>query len=229
MRKINRDTDRQIAVITGVFFIIATAMGILNAAMVGPIFGSEYFLAEIYANSGLVRLSTLLNVVMALAVVAIGISIFPILKRTHETLAVGYLAIRTIEGTVLAIGGIAWLALIPIATEFVQAGAPDASHFQTLGDTLINASTSMFTLGAEIVFGVSALILNYILMRAKLLPPLISIWGLVGGALILVLGIMKILGLPTGPLEIAFTAPIALNEMVLAVWLIAKDFKEPSA
>ena len=151
-------------------------------------------------------------------------SIMPILKRTSETLAIGYLAARIIEGTVLAIGGIAWLGLASLGNEFVQAGTPDASHFQTLGDMLVTVSTSAFTLGSETVFGVAALILNYVFIKANLVPKWISIWGLIGGALLLTLGAMKTLGVPYSAVEIAFIAPIALNEMVLAVWLIAKGF-----
>lgn len=90
-------------------------------------------------------------------------------------------------------------------------------------------STSAFTLGAEIVFGVTALLLNVILWRTKLVPGLISLWGLIGGTLLLALGIMKTLGISVDVIEIAFTAPIALNEMVLAIWLIIKGFSEKAA
>ena len=199
----------------------------MNAGIVGPLIGSPDYLVSMSESSGIVMVSTFLNVIMAGSVVAIAVAIYPILKRTSETLAIGYLVARTIEGTVLAISGIAWLGLVSLGDEFVQAGVPDASHYQTLGDMLVSVSTSAFTLGAEIVFGVSALILYYLFIKAKLVPKLISIWGLVGGALLLTLGVMKTLGVPYGAVEIAFTAPIALNEMVLAVWLIVKGLNTP--
>lgn len=218
---------KKTAMLIGILFILATAMGILNAGIVGPLIGSPDYLVGMSESSGIVMVSTFLNVIMAGSVVAIAVAIYPILKRTSETLAIGYLVARTIEGTVLAISGIAWLGLVSLGDEFVQAGVPDASHYQTLGDMLVSVSTSAFTLGAEIVFGVSALILYYLFIKAKLVPKLISIWGLVGGALLLTLGVMKTLGVPYGAVEIAFTAPIALNEMVLAVWLIVKGLNTP--
>lgn len=220
-------TNKSIAVWTGVFFILATAMGISNAAILGPLLTSSDYLVGMSEVSGMVMVSIFLNMIMAGAVVVIAVLIYPILKRTSETLAIGYLAARIIEGTVLAIGGIAWLGLTSLGNEFVQAGAPDASHFQTLGDMLLTVSTSAFTLGSEIVFGVSALILNYLFIKADLVPKWISIWGFVGGALLLTLGVMQTLGLPYSTVEIAFTAPIAFNEMVLAIWLIAKGFNVP--
>ena len=217
-------SDKTTAKIIGTFFILATAMGILNTGMLGPLLASSDYLVGMSESSGLVMTSTFLNLIMAGAVVVIAVLIYPILKRTSETLAIGYLAARIIEGTVLAIGGIAWLGLASLGNEFVQAGTPDASHFQTLGDMLVTVSTSAFTLGSETVFGVTALILNYVFIKANLVPKWISIWGLIGGALLLTLGAMKTLGVPYSAVEIAFIAPIALNEMVLAVWLIAKGF-----
>ena len=217
-------SDKTTAKIIGIFFILATAMGISNAAILGPLLASSDYLAGMSKISGMVMVSAFLNMIMAGAVVVIAVVIYPILKRTNEMLAIGYLSARIIEGTVLAIGGIAWLGLASLGDEFVQAGAPDASHFQTLGDMLVLVSTSAFTLGSEIVFGVGALILYYLLIKAQLVPKWISIWGLVGGALLLALGVMQTLDLPYSAVEIAFTAPIALNEMVLAVWLIVKGF-----
>lgn len=223
----NTFSDKNCAKIVGIFFILATAMGFANAGIIGPLIGNPGYLVGMSEGSDTVMVSIVLNMIMAGSVVAIAVVIFPILKRTSETLAIGYLAARIIEGTVLAIGGIAWLGLAMLGDEFVRAGSPDASHYQTLGDLLISMSTSAFILGSEIVFGVSALILNYVFLRANLIPKLISIWGLIGGALLLMLGVMQTQGLSAMAIEIAFTVPIALNELVLAVWLIAKGFNLP--
>lgn len=219
-------SSKKSAVITGFLFILATVMGVLNAGMIGPIIGDANYLTLMSESQGLVRISALLNTVMAGAVIAIAVALYPVLKRSHDTLAVGYLAARIFEGIVLAIGGLIWLTLIPLGSEFVQAGALEAAQIQSLGDTLVALSTSAFTLGAEMVFGITALILNTMLWRTKLVPWFISVWGLIGGALLLTLGAMKMLGLPVDAVEIAFTAPIALNEMVLALWLIIKGFSE---
>lgn len=221
-------TNRKTALIIGILFIVATAMGILAVWMLGPLIGDPDYLVAMSENSGAVRISLFLDLVMASAVVAIGVVLFPILKQKNETLAVGYLVARTIEGLFLALAGMTWLVLANIGQEFVQAGQPEAGYFHTLGTLWLNAGTLVFTMGAEITFGVTALMLNYVLFRANLLPRFITIWGFAGGFLLFVLGCMKILGMPVSTIEIAFTVPIALNEMVLAVWLIAKGFNAPN-
>jgi hypothetical protein len=212
------------AKIIGMLFILATAMGVLSGSILWPMFKGPDYLTAMSKTADLVMLSTALNIIMAGSVVAIAVVFFPILKRTHETLAYAFLAGRIIEGILLAIAGLIWLNLVSLGNEFVQVGSPDASYFQTLADMLVTLSTSIFTLGAEIVFGISAVILNYILLRANLIPKVISIWGLIGGIFLSLLGAMKILGMEISAVEIAFTVPIALSEMVLAAWLIFKGF-----
>jgi len=208
-------SDRKIAVSAGVFFILATAMGVTMAVLLAPILQGEDPLKAAVENAGVMRVSVLLNFIMAGAVIAIAVVLFPVLRRVSTALAVGYLAARIVEGIALALGGMAWLGLV---------GSQTDAH--GLGEMMMEASTALFTLGAEITFGITALILNAAFIKAGLVPRWLSFWGFIGGGLILLLGVLKIAGLPYAAVEAAFTAPIALNEMVLAVWLIVKGFSE---
>lgn len=218
-------SNRKLAIVIGGLFIIATLMGVLMAGMVGPLLSGEDYLTQISHNEGLVLIASIMNFVMAGSVVAISVAIYPILKQVDELMAISYLASRIFEGIILASAGIIWVVLVQLSQEFAEAAMPANSHFQSLGNAMMSLSTNGFTLGASIVFGFTAIILNDTLFRYKLIPAFISLWGFVGGLLILILGVMKILDLDVSSIEVAFTVPIALNEMVLAVWLIAKGFK----
>jgi hypothetical protein len=208
-------SDRKTAIIAGAFFILATMAGVTVAVILGPLLGAEAPLQALAANAGMVRLATLLDIIMAGAVIAIAVVLYPVLARAHKALAAGYLVARTVEGLLLALGGMAWIGLLS-ATE-AQAGL------------LMERSTALFSLGAEITFGVTALILNTMLWQARLVPRWLSGWGFIGGGLILALGVLKLLGLPYASAEAALTAPIALNEMVLALWLIIKGFSRTTS
>ena len=74
----------------------------------------------------------------------------------------------------------------------------------------------------DIVFGRGALMLCWLLLRARLVPGWLAIWGLAGGALYLAQGAAAAFGSGWGPLM----APLALQEIVLAIWLIVKGFAE---
>jgi hypothetical protein len=80
-------------------------------------------------------------------------------------------------------------------------------------------------LGAMVVFGLTALILNYLLYQSKLVPRFISVWGFIGAILMLAAGLLAMFGLGyLSPITVLLGLPMALNEMVLAVWLIVKGF-----
>lgn len=85
-------------------------------------------------------------------------------------------------------------------------------------------------LGTVILFGVGSITLNYVLYKSKLIPHWLSLWGLIGAALVMVYGLFGIITMHTGldsPLTI-LAAPIAVQEMVFAVWLIFKGFNPES-
>ena len=84
-------------------------------------------------------------------------------------------------------------------------------------------------LGTATVFGISALILYGLLYQSELVPRWLSIWGFIGGVLIVVAGIRGLYGhSPSSTLSVILTIPIGLQEMVLAVWLIVKGFTHPA-
>ena len=76
-------------------------------------------------------------------------------------------------------------------------------------------------LGLGLAFAISALILNYLLYQSKLIPRWLSGWGFVGAALVLANFLLEFFSID--PVEILFL-PIAVQEMVFAVWLIVKGF-----
>ena len=72
-----------------------------------------------------------------------------------------------------------------------------------------------------IVFSLTALILNYLLYQSELVPRWLSGWGLIGATLLLAAGLLEIFGIN---LTDIINLPIALQEMVFAIWLIVKGF-----
>jgi len=119
---------------------------------------------------------------------------------------------------------------LTLSQEFVIAGTPDASYFQTLATLLLAVREWAGGVFATIVFSLSALILNYILYRSKLIPRWLSGWGLIGATLYLGSGFLPLFGRydSRSTIYLLMEAPTFLQEMVMAVWLIVKGFN-PSA
>ena len=61
--------------------------------------------------------------------------------------------------------------------------------------------------------------------KTSLIPRWLSLWGVIGAVLYHIAGWTDLFGIDMGVLIF----PLALQEMVMAVWLILKGFNHPSA
>ncbi len=155
--------------------------------------------------------------------------IYPILKRVADTevrqgLALWYVGTRITEGGAFLVAVLATLAFLPLSQEFTAAGAPEASHFQTSSIVLESTTDMAYALGQS-VFAIGAAMLYYLLLRSRLVPWWLSLWGLVAAPLFLVASLSLMwTGDPNSTFSTVLYAPMALQEMVLALWLIVKGF-----
>jgi len=74
--------------------------------------------------------------------------------------------------------------------------------------------------------GLGALILYYLLYQSRLIPRWISIWGFIAILLHLATGILLVFGWAAEDSQLVpvMNLPIFFQEMVMAVWLIARGF-----
>ena len=222
------NTNRKNAIMAGIFYITATVAGILSKVF-GPNLDAPDYLANLSANENQVIIGALFEFTMAVLIAGIPVWMYPILKKHNAALALGHVVARLIEVVIFTVGVISLLTLLTLSQEFVIAGAPDASYFQTLGTSLLAVREWGGGVCSTIVFSLSALMLNYILYRSKLIPRWISGWGLIGATLYLASGFLPLFGHGTrSTIYNLMEAPLGLQEMVLAVWLIVKGFN-PSA
>ena len=212
---------------------MTAAVSILAAFHLDPILKAPNYLAGISPNTAAVALGALLWSINNIGIVFIAVFMYPLLRKLDETAAVGYLAMRIIEGTVMMFGIVATLMLIPLSAEFIKAGAPLNSWYQTLGDSLVQARFMGLTEVSLPLLGLGGCIFTWQLVRFKLVPRVISVVGLVGYALILFAGIASWFGVldpaPGGPASF-IAVPVAVFEIILLpFWLFFRGFKMPEA
>ena len=217
------NSNRKIAIIVGVLYIIATVAGILSVVFLGPILDGPDYLINVFENENKVRVGALFEFIMAVAVAGIPIIIYPILKKYNEGLALWHVGARIFEGVIGIVCAISLLTLLTLSQEFVKAGAPDASCFQTSG-TLLIAVRGCFPVFGTLVFAIGALIFNYLLYQLKLIPRFLPVWGIIGAILLFPAGILALYGHYPSTIDTILWIPTGVYEMVLAVWLIVKGF-----
>ncbi len=221
---------RKRAIIVGVLFIIGTVAGSISILFTGPILDDPDYLVKVSTNEIQIIIGALLVLIMGLALAMVPIMMFPILKRHNETLALGYVVFRGGLETIIYFAGVfSLLLLITLSQEYVEVGAADASYFQNWGTLLLKADFQINPI-LKIVFSLGALMFYYVLYQSKLIPRWLSGWGLIGAILHLASGLLVMFGslteLPI--LGIFWDLPIALQEMVMAIWLIVKGFNSSS-
>jgi uncharacterized membrane protein len=214
-------SNRKIAIIVGLLFIIATVTPIISIFFIGSIYETDY-LTAVSAFENQVLIGALLWVAMTTAIVSIPILMFPILKKHNESLALGYVGARIFEGFFSAFNIISLLSLLSLSREFVNATAPVTAYFQTSG-ALILSSIDWSSILLDFPFTLSVLVLNYLLYKSGLIPRWLSILGLIGGTLWLATIPFRLFGLFTESLEV-FAFVIFVQEMIFAIWLIVKGF-----
>jgi hypothetical protein len=216
-------TDRVTARIVGVLFIVGTVTAIVGGALVDSMTESDA-VVDVAGSKGQIVTGALLEMVLALSVAGIAVMIYPVLKRRDEGLALGYVGVRMLEAVLLLTASISALLLLSVSQDHGE----DGTRVQPTSDLVLAAREWTVLIGSMVLLGVGGLILYSLLLRAALVPAWLAMWGLAGAALVLVEGVLEMyqLDLPVF-VQAVLTAPIALNEMVLAVWLIVRGFGGP--
>jgi hypothetical protein len=222
-------THRGTARIAGVLFIVATAASLLSTVFLGSV-GSSDYLTKIAENEGQVALGVLIRFIAAFASAAIAISLYPVLRRYRQGLALGAVGFRVIEGTFYTLGAVSVLLLLTLSQEFVKTGAGNPAYFDTAG-ILLKALDDWAGLAGVFAFYVGGLLYYCVFYQTRLVPRWLAAWG-VGGVVLGAVAAMLILFGVTGSMsttQIVLNVPIGVQEMVLAVWLIVKGFRPPPA
>jgi hypothetical protein len=222
------DRTRRTAFVTGALFII-TFLTSIPAALVlyTPVLDDASYIVGAGADAG-VALGALLEVLLIIANVGTAVVLFPILKRQHEGLALGYVTARLVECTFIAIGIVSLLAVVTVRQDFAGAAGGDPGSFVTVGKSLVAIHDWTFLLGPGFIVGVgNGLILGYLMYRSGLVPRGMALLGLIAGPVLCAGGIAALLGViePDSALKNLAAAPEFVWELSLGIYLMVKGFK----
>ena len=221
---ITREKHRKTAIIVGVLFIIGDIAGVLSYLVTGGLLDGPDALTKIAANQDQLVLGALLVLVMGFALAMVPVVMFPVFKKYNEVLALGCVVFRGALETVgyMATAG-TWLLLVELSREHAAA-ASGAPHFQTISALLVSAQSSITAHFTSIAFCLGSLMFYYLFYQSRLIPRWLSIWGLAGAVLYLAAPLLDLFGHGFGLLM----APLAVAELVLAVWLIVRGLDSPA-
>jgi hypothetical protein len=219
---------RKTAALVGALFIVATVTAIAAIAVLGDAFEGPDFLVGLPDVGSSVITAALLELVLAVSLIGIGALMFPVFKRHGEGLAQAYYGLRLAEAICIIVATTCMVAMLAMGGQYAD-GDLDAAGAEAMGALLMALREWAFAIGTLVFLGLGALTLNYLFYVSGLIPRWLSVWGLVGGAGVLAYGVISLYNMDMDSFSVVnlLAAPIAVEEMVFAVYLIVKGFTAP--
>ncbi|HYK73116.1 MAG TPA: DUF4386 domain-containing protein [Pseudoneobacillus sp.] len=222
------NSNKKAAKIVGVLFILAAVTAVIGLNFYDPILNGPDYLIKGPEHANQVILGALMELILVVSVVGTATTMFPVLRKYNETIALWHVCFRFLEAIIITVGIISVLSLLTLCQEFVAAGAQDPASFQSSGIILKAIHDWAFMLGPLFMLGINTLMYSYIFFKTKLVPRFISILGMTGATSVFICSLFVMFGVFD---QISFwgaimAVPVAANEMILAVWLIVKGFNE---
>src|ERR687893_1729878 len=141
---------QKIARVTGVLFLITIIASIpAQFVLYAPVLNNADYVVSAGADSH-VQWGALLEVITALACIGTAVALFPIVKRQNEAVALGYVAVRVLEATIIAVGIVSLLSVVTLRQDLAGASGADAV---SLGQGLVAIHDATFLIGPGLLAG----------------------------------------------------------------------------
>jgi hypothetical protein len=222
----NMKPTRTIASVAGVMFVLATIAALLAAAADPILTGTDY-VSKICAKANSIRWDALLYIIAAFSSAGIAITLYPVLKGVSASLAIGSVVFRAIEAVFYMVAVICLLSLVSLSQRVISADAVERTSLLSVCNLLLTLREHATLLGV-FSFNVGAFMYYYLFFQARLIPRWLSGWGIFAVVLMMVACVLALLGDHPITGYTFLVLPIALQEIVLAVWLMVKGFRMPT-
>lgn len=228
-RRDERATDptRKAALAGGILYIITFLSSIPAVFLLGPLLDDPTYVIGAGADLR-IGLGATLDMVNAITCVGTAVALFSVLKREHESLALGFVATRLIEAAVISIGVVSLLGVVTLRGGDIATSDPASAV--AIGTALVAVRDWTFLLGPCLMASLNALMFASVLYRARLVPRAIPALGLVGAPVMITFVVATMLGLS----ELGSTfntiagAPFFFWELAAGLWMIFKGFDRRS-
>jgi Domain of unknown function (DUF4386) len=216
---------RKTALVAGVFYLI-TFISIPTLALYGPVKDHRDWIFSSGGHTG-VLVGGVLEVIVALAGIGTAVTLYPVVKRQNEGLALGFVTSRVLEAGIIFTGVFSLLSLVTLQQNLDGAAGAQAASLVTTGASHVAVYDWTFLLGQSLMPAINALLLGTLMYRSRLVPRIIPVIGLIGAPLQLIAVFATLSGNIEHTSALAHLAalPVAAWELSLGLWLVMKGFR----
>ena len=216
-------STRKTALVAGIFYLI-TFISIPTLALYGPIKNHQDWILGSGGHTAVLA-GGFLEVIVALAGIGTAVTLYPVVKRQNESLALGFAAARVLEAGMIFAGVVSLLSLVTLRQDLGAAAGANTAALVTTGASHAAVYNWTFLLGQSLMPGINALLLGTLMYKSRLVPRIIPVIGLIGAPFLICTVIATMLGgFKLGSPELA-ALPVAAWELSLGVWLVVKGFR----
>lgn len=217
----------------GLLYLLGTIFGVFSAVFGGKLISSTVqtkplsgvvILDLVVADSSQIILGSILILMMGILLVLMTVFLYPLFKKDSEELAMGMLLFRgAMEGSWYFITTVSILAFVSLGEGYASTGA-NAETFEAMGEVLYKFQDILGPIGT-IFFVIGATCIYISFYRTGLIPKWISLWGLISLIPYLTYAMLHLYRVDSG-FGFYLQMPLAIQEMVMAFWLIFKGFNQ---
>ena len=219
---------RRAAILAGVFFLLTEIGAIVGRLLYAPVLNTPGYVLGTGRDS-MVAVGLLFEVVLVIAVVGTAVVLYPVLRRQSPALALAYVAARILEAAIIMLGTISLLTVLMLRQQqqpFDGDGAGGGGALEAVAAGLLALQDGTLLFGPGFALGIGSILLASLMYSSRLVPRVIAILGLAGGAIITLSTVLVIFGLygQFSPIGLLVALPVFAWEVSLALWLILKGF-----
>jgi hypothetical protein len=210
-------TARKTSLTAGILYLL-TFISIPTLSLYHEIHQPNFILSSAPASD--VILGCILELLMALACIGTALAFYPVLKKQNEMLALGFVAARVLEATLIFAGVASLLTVLSLRSL--------GSESQVLARGLVMLYDRLFLISQSFIPAVNGLLLGTLLYQTRLVPRILPIIGMVGAITLAAGDVAVLYGVfdQRAPIAGLSAVPIALWEFSLGLYLTFKGFKE---
>lgn len=214
----NQKTGR----IIGVLLLFVFISGIIIFQFLqGSVLFSDNFLTTTSENSNQIISSVVLGIFSGIVSIVIAVLVLPIFKRYNISLAYLYLAFCILNFIAIMIDNVSVIAMLELSKEYVKNSSN--SSFKIL-ETLVSEKHWWTHYLYLLISCFPVFVLYFALYLSKLVPRIISIFGIIAVVLMFIEELFSIFG---NSISMNMLLPIGLIQLILPLWLMFKGLNSP--
>ncbi|WP_190809095.1 DUF4386 domain-containing protein [Flagellimonas sp. S3867] len=217
------ETNQKTGRIIGFLLLLIMLTGIPSVMFRGlstSLVDTPDFLSQIFENATEMRVSILLDVLASALWIAVATILFPMIKRFNHKIALGFFGIWMTYFAINIFSNISHLSLLSLSQEFVASDSGNMDYFTIAGFLKIEDYFWAHFFGI-MFYASAAFMFYYFLFKSRLVPRILSAWGMVAISIVFVACWLSIFDLN---ISFHFFSQNGFHMIILMGWLIAKGF-----